>query len=414
MTEKVNGQIVDLPSQVERRACPRYRPSSVAYVNVGAENGGIVLNISESGIELSAGETLAWDDSVRLSLQLSYRADPIEAMGQVIWLSESKRTAGFQFVSLTEQVRNQIRGWIENEEGVAVDRSHQPNAGDAIAEQRAPTEIMQLPIDARSEELPFEVDTLKVPVGPSEELAETSEWTGPTGEAPRNEPPVAEPANWIPIAIVSGLMLLCFAVGVMVGVIWSRNEFRNRNRTASMATTVSESAAPNDSPSAEPIPQAHAAQPTENVGPTEIPEASIEVVAPDENAQPELVTLPELAVSTSDSVAITVRQLVLVPAAPGPASAHHPQRLVGGKIAGPPAGPLPSGLVIEAAGDVVRLRLSIDEQGELNDLIPVEGRSDLVSIAKDIVRRWIQTPSTLSGEPIASIEDVTVTFRRKP
>jgi hypothetical protein len=397
MTEKANGQIVDLPSQEERRARPRYRPSSVAYVNVGADNGGIVLNISENGMQLSAGETLAWDDSVRLLLQLSYGADPIEAMGQVVWRSESKRTAGFQFVSLTEQVRNQIRGWIESEGGLAVNRLHQPNAGEATALRLGPTAVIQLPVDAPSDE-PFP-DTLKAP---NDELAEASEWTGPAGPALQREPPAAEPLNWIPIAIVSGLMLFCFAVGGTVGVIWSRNEFRKGNRTTNTVSPSSKS---------ETI---AALQPTGNVGSPQSPEASMDVVAPAEKAQPELVTLPEWKVSSSSTVTITVRQLVLVPAAPGPASAHRPQRLVGGKIAGPPAGPLPSGLAMDAAGDVVRLRLSIDEQGELNDLIAVEGRSDLVSIAKDVVRRWIQTPSTLSGEPIASIEDVTVTFRAAP
>ncbi|HXX71337.1 MAG TPA: hypothetical protein VEI55_03530, partial [Candidatus Acidoferrum sp.] len=71
-------------------------------------------------------------------------------------------------------------------------------------------------------------------------------------------------------------------------------------------------------------------------------------------------------------------------------------------------------LVIDAGGDVVRLRLSVDEQGELNDVIPTEGRADLVSIAEDIVRRWVQTPTALAGRPIASLEDVTVTFRPAP
>jgi len=393
--QKANDPTIGLPSPAERRVRPRYRPSSVVYVKVGTENGGIVLNISESGLQLAAGEVLKWNAALSLSLKLSYHSDPIEAVGQLIWLSESKRTAGFEFVSLTDDVRTQIRDWISLEEDATVENSHPPKAAETIRF----TDCQQSP------EL--------LALGP-EEPASVVEWAAlsqPVEEISPGGPLAKTSFAWFQIAMIS---IFCFAAGMVVGIAWVA-----RSRAVgppSASTAVSEPTGHDHRPGGESTSPISTSATTRNVASIsqENPENFVEVTAPDEGAQPELVTLPQIAVSASDSVAIAVRQFVLVPPAPGPASERHPERLVGGRIAGPPLGPLPSGLVLDATGDVVRLRLSVDEQGGLNGVIPTEGRADLVSLAEDIVRRWVQTPSRLAGRPIASLEDVTVTFRPAP
>jgi hypothetical protein len=429
MIEKVNGQTtIDVPSQAERRALPRYRPSSVAYVNVGSNNGGIVLNISESGLQLVAGETLGWDEVLQLSLQLSYRADPIEVIGQLIWLSESKRTGGFQFVSLTETVRNQIRDWIASEEDATIVRFRPPEVAETFAltpDQREPidTAVVDQPLagaTCREQASPLVSSNLAVlPESRSATIRELDDWIPPPQEGTSGEPLIEPPTDWFRIATVSGLMMICFAAGVILGVTWGAKAFENRTVQANSVKTVFRSAVPDDAQSAPATSPVPPPAPTTDPAPASPAKSqrvddSVLVTAPGENAQPELVTLPQIAVSASESVAISVRQFVLVPPAPRPVSAHHPKRLVGGRIAGPPLEPLPSGLAINPSGDVVRLRLAIDEDGELSDLIKLEGRADLVSIAENVVRRWIQTPSQLGNKPIASIEDVTVTFRPAP
>jgi len=394
--QKANDQTIGPPSPRERRVRPRYRPSSVVYVKVGTENGGIVLNISETGLQLAAGELLKWNAALSLSLKLSYHSNPIEAAGQLIWLSESKRTAGFEFVSLTEQVRTQIREWISLEENVTVETSHPPEVAETIAftdRQQSP----ELLAPGRRSPHPL------------------AEWAARSQPVEGISPgPLAKPSfAWFRIAMIS---IFCFAAGMVVGVAWVAGPVRSR--AVGPPSTSAAVAEPTDHerPGGESTSAVSTSATTRNVASIsrENPENFVEVTAPDEGAQPELVTLPRIAVSASGSVAIAVRQFVLVPPAPGPASERHPERLVGGRIAGPPLKPLPSGLAIDATGDVVRLRLSVDEQGELNDVIPTEGRADLVSLAEDIVRRWVQTPSRLAGEPIASLEDVTVTFRPAP
>jgi len=418
MTENGNGQLVDLRSPAERRVLQRYRPSSVAYVNVGTDNGGIVLNISESGLQLSAGETLGWDQALQLSLQLSYQTDPIEATGQVIWLSDSKRIGGFQFVALTDEVRDQIRNWISGEGNATIDRSHPPEGAGTTG--LAPKRLELTEGQAITEPVLADepADIVAEAPAPSDDRIESAEGAEP--QQGRSTQPAGEPRlSWFPIVVVCGLMVVCFAAGVIVGATWVAKAMGGPGvprPSANTAGAVSESASESVSPSAESMatPAATASLAPVSAGTSQPTDDFVWVTPPDEDAQPELVTLPQLAVSASESVAISVRRFVLVPAAPGPASEHRPERLVGGKIAGPPLEPLPSGLAIDASGNVVRLRLSVDEDGELNDLIKLEGRADLVSIAEKIVRRWIQTPSRLVDKPIASIEDVTVTFRPGP
>jgi len=103
----------------ERRAHPRCRPQPFAYVKVGEHNGGIVMDASEYGLQMAAANSLAPEKIVRLSLQLSPSAEPVEVEARVVWLSESKKTGGFEFVSLTDEAREQIRAWLNGDSAKA-------------------------------------------------------------------------------------------------------------------------------------------------------------------------------------------------------------------------------------------------------------------------------------------------------
>ncbi len=105
------------PGTSERRAHPRHRPQPFAYLKVGEHNGGIVMDASEGGLQMAAANSLAPEKIVRLSLQLSASAEPVEVEARVVWLSESKKTGGFEFVSLTDEARDQIREWLSGEAG---------------------------------------------------------------------------------------------------------------------------------------------------------------------------------------------------------------------------------------------------------------------------------------------------------
>jgi hypothetical protein len=100
----------------DRRLQMRATPASRAYVELGATDGGIVLNISETGMAVAAADPLVIDDYLpRIRFQLPSSGQSIEISAQVVWLAESKKSAGIRFVDLTAEARNQISNWITSE-----------------------------------------------------------------------------------------------------------------------------------------------------------------------------------------------------------------------------------------------------------------------------------------------------------
>src|ERR1700687_3808067 len=100
----------------DRRLQMRATPASHAYVELGGTNGGIVLNISEEGMAVAAADPLGVDDYLpRIRFQLPSSGQSIEISAQIVWLAESKKSAGIRFVDLTGEARNQISNWIASE-----------------------------------------------------------------------------------------------------------------------------------------------------------------------------------------------------------------------------------------------------------------------------------------------------------
>src|SRR5713101_614648 len=100
----------------DRRLQMRTTPASRACVELGGANGGIVLNISETGMAVAAADPLVVDDYLpRIRFQLPSSGQNIEISAQIVWLAESKKSAGIRFVDLTAEARNQISNWIASE-----------------------------------------------------------------------------------------------------------------------------------------------------------------------------------------------------------------------------------------------------------------------------------------------------------
>lgn len=96
---------------LDRRQHPR-RITALNYVTLGDNNGGIILNISEGGLALTAAEALVGEFLPCVRFQLAMDAKWIETSGQIAWLTASKKGAGIQFTNLTDADRNQITQWI--------------------------------------------------------------------------------------------------------------------------------------------------------------------------------------------------------------------------------------------------------------------------------------------------------------
>jgi hypothetical protein len=99
----------------DRRLHVRRRVISLAYVELSENNGGIILNISEGGLVVTAAAPLGEDRMPRMRFQLPGSNDWIEASGEIAWISQSKREAGIRFVDLTAENRNRIREWFSSQ-----------------------------------------------------------------------------------------------------------------------------------------------------------------------------------------------------------------------------------------------------------------------------------------------------------
>ena len=99
----------------DRRLHARQRIHSLSYVKMGDSNGGIVLNISETGISVQAAAVLDPSEPVTLSLEIPRVRNRVEVKGEIAWLSPSKKEAGIRFIDLPESTLKQIQKWMARE-----------------------------------------------------------------------------------------------------------------------------------------------------------------------------------------------------------------------------------------------------------------------------------------------------------
>jgi protein TonB len=99
-------------ASTENRRHVRRRVESLSYVDCGLNNGGILLDLSESGLRIQAVGVLTDGQMLTLKFALPGLAGSIEAKGQLIWLTETRRGGGVRFLDMDDGARAQIRQWI--------------------------------------------------------------------------------------------------------------------------------------------------------------------------------------------------------------------------------------------------------------------------------------------------------------
>src|SRR5712691_11019988 len=170
----------------ERRARARTRTlvNPPIYVDLGKVNGGLIYNMSEDGLALSAAMILGGAELLSMRILLPDSGGWMEATGQLTWRSESRKTAGIRFVGLPEEARRRIADWLAAEgserepqpEAEILPRPQQHPAGDAPT--RTPTLSLADPVDSsivaeeRVPELNLPEDTSVLTDQPAEIVAE--------------------------------------------------------------------------------------------------------------------------------------------------------------------------------------------------------------------------------------------------
>lgn len=106
-----NGQY----SAPERRNSLREPMQSIAYVRLGEENGGIIVNLGEGGLAVRAAVALPYDRVPVLFFQLAGFPHAVVTSGRIAWKSDSGKLVGIQFVDMHDSMRNIIKSWLAEE-----------------------------------------------------------------------------------------------------------------------------------------------------------------------------------------------------------------------------------------------------------------------------------------------------------
>ncbi len=105
--------ISEQPAKGENhRRSARHRVETLAYVDLGSNNGGTVIDVSESGISFQGIQPLETGQVLPVSFKLPGIDQSLKTIGQIAWLNDSRKGGGLRFVELPEATRNLLKGWL--------------------------------------------------------------------------------------------------------------------------------------------------------------------------------------------------------------------------------------------------------------------------------------------------------------
>ena len=113
----------------DRRVHHRFDDSRASLVELGGNNNGIVLNISEGGMAILSTEELDLNALHNLRFQAPEFEHWMEIPAEIAWISDSRRQAGIRFKGLSETARTQLRAGIS----IATVRTRRANQGTQVA-----------------------------------------------------------------------------------------------------------------------------------------------------------------------------------------------------------------------------------------------------------------------------------------
>ncbi len=95
-----------------RRQALRQPVHSLSYVDLGRGNGGVVLDLSDTGVAVHAVQALGREqEPLGLEFHLLETSARVQARGEVVWAEQSGKT-GIRFVEVTRFGRQRIKEWM--------------------------------------------------------------------------------------------------------------------------------------------------------------------------------------------------------------------------------------------------------------------------------------------------------------
>lgn len=94
----------------DRRQTPRTKLAEVAYIGMGPENGGLILDVSDGGLSFHSVAPVQPAETIHFLLS-SRGQDRIEGAGEVVWTNEMRTVCGLRFTSLSSGAREYLNNW---------------------------------------------------------------------------------------------------------------------------------------------------------------------------------------------------------------------------------------------------------------------------------------------------------------
>ncbi len=95
----------------ERRARPRHLMHAPVYATLNGCNGGLLLDLSQSGLGVQAVAPLHNDETILLRFELQRPRTRVEAAARVAWASPSGQ-AGLRFAGMSPQTQRSLQSWL--------------------------------------------------------------------------------------------------------------------------------------------------------------------------------------------------------------------------------------------------------------------------------------------------------------
>jgi hypothetical protein len=108
---QVDSASVETLGPPNRRRSHRQKLRNLAYVKVGSSNGGILLDIGESGMATRVVAPLIPDQLVRLRVDLPEPRLHFEAEGRVVWIDSVGQT-GVELLEFSPRSRRLLKEWL--------------------------------------------------------------------------------------------------------------------------------------------------------------------------------------------------------------------------------------------------------------------------------------------------------------
>ena len=443
--------IPNFSSDANRRIHARHRIRSLAYVELGENNGGIVLNIGEGGFAVRAAEAITEDSLPQMRFQTHTYAKPLIASGEIVWAGNSRKEAGIRFVDLPAEALGEIKTWISEEESPV--NFKKPMM--AVARQTARA---NMPAKERIEETTEAAEVIQTSEARATEsyFSKSSILRQPPKKSPSAQPSAVcekSPVNWLDfrIQIGAGWMLAAFVILLVAMSFAAGMAIRKRDFVGS-AHSPQDQASQNKGEIPRAVPNATSPGATAKISSIEIVDSSnrrwtiaakppavhvnqdaaswsapnieadslnathaaqtaISSTPVADKKSPVLVSLPETSLGASDTVAISSQRSLSVPTDSSPGGSQPGKNLHVGQLVNLVEPVYPPDAQKNHIEGTVKLRATIGTDGAIKDLETLSGPSSLVPAALTAVREWRYNPTLLNGQSIETQEDISLVFR---